>query len=51
MAYRLAKTTRAGKRRPAAAGDGGMAPLKAQVIHFINKPMPGGLPKRTSRAR
>ena len=21
-----------------------------QVIHFINKPMPGGLPKRTSRA-
>jgi FAD/FMN-containing dehydrogenase/Fe-S oxidoreductase len=28
----------------------GPAPLKAQVIHFINKPMPGGLPKRTSRA-
>ena len=28
----------------------GKAPLKAQVIHFINKPMPGGLPKRTSRA-
>ena len=26
------------------------APLKAQVIHFINKPMPGNLPKRTSRA-
>ncbi|MCB1964317.1 MAG: FAD/FMN-binding oxidoreductase [Rhodocyclaceae bacterium] len=26
------------------------APLKAQVIHFINKPMPGKLPKRTSRA-
>jgi FAD/FMN-containing dehydrogenase/Fe-S oxidoreductase len=24
--------------------------LKAQVVHFINKPMPGGLPKRTSRA-
>jgi FAD/FMN-containing dehydrogenase/Fe-S oxidoreductase len=24
--------------------------LKAQVIHFINKPMPGGLPKRTARA-
>jgi FAD/FMN-containing dehydrogenase/Fe-S oxidoreductase len=23
---------------------------KAQAIHFINKPMPGGLPKRTSRA-
>ena len=26
------------------------APLKEQVIHFINKPMPGNLPKRTSRA-
>jgi FAD/FMN-containing dehydrogenase/Fe-S oxidoreductase len=26
------------------------APLKEQVIHFINKPMPGKLPKRTSRA-
>ena len=24
--------------------------LKAQVIHLINKPMPGGLPKRTARA-
>ncbi|MDX9700711.1 MAG: FAD/FMN-binding oxidoreductase [Rhodocyclaceae bacterium] len=24
--------------------------VKAQVIHFINKPMPGNLPKRTSRA-
>jgi FAD/FMN-containing dehydrogenase/Fe-S oxidoreductase len=24
--------------------------VKAQVIHFINKPMPGGLPKKTSRA-
>jgi FAD/FMN-containing dehydrogenase/Fe-S oxidoreductase len=28
----------------------GRAPVKAQVIHFINKPMPGGLPKKTSRA-
>ncbi|THF62821.1 DUF3683 domain-containing protein [Pseudothauera nasutitermitis] len=28
----------------------GKAPLKAQVIHFINKPMPGNLPKKTSRA-
>src|SRR5436190_16489163 len=28
----------------------GPAKLKAQVIHFINKPMPGGLPKKTSRA-
>ena len=28
----------------------GNAPLKEQVIHFINKKMPGGLPKRTARA-
>jgi FAD/FMN-containing dehydrogenase/Fe-S oxidoreductase len=24
--------------------------IQSQIIHFINKPMPGGLPKRTSRA-
>jgi FAD/FMN-containing dehydrogenase/Fe-S oxidoreductase len=24
--------------------------VKSQIIHFINKPMPGGLPKKTSRA-
>jgi FAD/FMN-containing dehydrogenase/Fe-S oxidoreductase len=28
----------------------GRPPVRAQVIHFINKPMPGGLPKKTSRA-
>ena len=28
----------------------GKPSVKAQVIHFINKPMPGNLPKRTSRA-
>src|SRR6185436_16364110 len=28
----------------------GKPPVRAQVIHFINKPMPGGLPKKTSRA-
>ncbi|MEO8343199.1 MAG: DUF3400 domain-containing protein, partial [Gallionella sp.] len=35
-------------RRPPATVGG--APLKSQVIHFINKPMPGNLPKKTSRA-
>ncbi|MCL2075862.1 MAG: DUF3683 domain-containing protein [Betaproteobacteria bacterium] len=24
--------------------------IKAQIIHFINKPMPGGIPSRTARA-
>ncbi len=28
----------------------GRAPLREQVIHFVNKKMPGGLPKRTARA-
>lgn len=26
------------------------APVKEQVVHFINKKMPGGLPKKTARA-
>ncbi|HZV91582.1 MAG TPA: FAD/FMN-binding oxidoreductase, partial [Caldimonas sp.] len=28
----------------------GKPPLKEQVVHFINKKMPGGLPNRTARA-
>ena len=28
----------------------GAAPVKQQVIHFINKKLPGGLPKKTARA-
>ena len=28
----------------------GMPPIKEQIIHFINKKMPGGLPKKTARA-
>jgi Fe-S oxidoreductase len=28
----------------------GNTPIKEQVIHFVNKRMPGGLPKRTARA-
>jgi FAD/FMN-containing dehydrogenase/Fe-S oxidoreductase len=28
----------------------GKAPVKSQVIHFINKKMPGNLPKKTARA-
>jgi FAD/FMN-containing dehydrogenase/Fe-S oxidoreductase len=50
-AYRLARSTgvvKAQTSRPPPTV--GRAPLREQVIHFINKPMPGGLPKRTSRA-
>ena len=35
------------QRPPATVGK---PPVKAQIIHFINKPMPGGLPKKASRA-
>jgi FAD/FMN-containing dehydrogenase/Fe-S oxidoreductase len=28
----------------------GAAPVKEQVIHFVNKKLPGGLPKKTARA-
>ena len=28
----------------------GKPAIKAQIIHFMNKPMPGGLPKKTARA-
>ena len=36
-------------RRPPAT-TGGKPPLREQVVHFVNKKMPGGLPKRTARA-
>jgi FAD/FMN-containing dehydrogenase/Fe-S oxidoreductase len=32
------------------ATTGGRPPVKAQVIHFVNKKMPGNLPKKTARA-
>jgi FAD/FMN-containing dehydrogenase/Fe-S oxidoreductase len=36
-------------RRPPAT-TGGRPPVREQVVHFVNKKMPGGLPKRTARA-
>jgi FAD/FMN-containing dehydrogenase/Fe-S oxidoreductase len=50
-AHRVARAlglARAQTQRPPATV--GRAPVRAQVIHFINKPMPGGLPKKASRA-
>ncbi len=32
------------------ATTGGRPPMREQVVHFINKKMPGGLPKKTARA-
>ncbi len=51
LAHALARrflVTRGQTRRPPATV--GKPPLKAQVVHFINKPMPGNLPRRTARA-
>ncbi|RPI14010.1 MAG: DUF3683 domain-containing protein [Lysobacterales bacterium] len=36
-------------RRPPAT-TGGRPPMREQVVHFVNKKMPSGLPKRTARA-
>ena len=51
LAHSLARKTlllRKQTRTPPATV--GKPAIKAQVIHFINKPMPGGLPKKTARA-
>ncbi len=47
VAKRLGLAGAQTKRPPATVGK---PALRAQVIHFVNKPMPGGLPRRTSRA-
>jgi FAD/FMN-containing dehydrogenase/Fe-S oxidoreductase len=51
LAHKVAKSfgliQRQVKQPPATLGQ---PTLRSQIIHFINKPMPGGLPRRTSRA-
>jgi Fe-S oxidoreductase len=44
----VAGFARAQTRHPPATT--GKAPVREQVIHFLNKKMPGGLPKKTARA-
>jgi FAD/FMN-containing dehydrogenase/Fe-S oxidoreductase len=46
-AKRLGLIQRQTKQPPATLG---RAPVKAQVIHFLNKPMPKSVPRRTARA-
>ena len=49
MAYGFLKTlARKQTRQPPLTT--GQKTLRAQVVHFINKPMPGKLPKKTARA-
>jgi FAD/FMN-containing dehydrogenase/Fe-S oxidoreductase len=45
----LGKLASAQTRRPPAT-TGGRPPVREQVVHFVNKKMPGGLPKKTARA-
>ncbi len=45
MLWRVAK-----KQTAAPPATLGPAPIREQVIHFINKKLPGGLPKQTARA-
>jgi Fe-S oxidoreductase len=50
MAYRVANVlglSRTQTLKP--PGSTGRAPLRAQIVHFINKPMPGALPKKSAR--
>jgi Fe-S oxidoreductase len=47
LTRRLGLAQRQTQRPPATVG---VSPVKSQILHFINKPMPGGLPKRTARA-
>jgi FAD/FMN-containing dehydrogenase/Fe-S oxidoreductase len=51
LAYRLARMFGMARRQtrqpPATSGRPG---LREQIVHFVNRPMPGGLPKRTARA-
>ncbi|MGH8746792.1 MAG: DUF3400 domain-containing protein, partial [Burkholderiales bacterium] len=51
VGYRAAKLlglARAQTERPPSST--GRANAAARVVHFVNKPMPGGLPKKTARA-
>jgi len=47
VARALGLTQETVKRPPASLG---RPPVKAQLIHFLNKPMPAGVPVRTARA-
>ncbi len=47
VARRLGLVQRTTRRPPSTTG---RPAIGQQVIHFVNKPMPGGLPKRTARA-
>ncbi len=51
VGYRIAKRLGvAGRQTARPPSTSNERPVRSQLIHFINKPMPGKLPKRTARA-
>jgi FAD/FMN-containing dehydrogenase/Fe-S oxidoreductase len=50
LGHRVLSAPAAAQVRRPPATTGGRPPLREQVVHFVNKKMPGGLPKRTARA-
>jgi len=50
LAYRFARRLGVGSRGSVPRATTGAMPIKAQVVNFVKKPMPGGLPTRTMRA-
>ena len=50
LGHRTLGTLAAAQTRRPRATSGGPPPLREQVLHFVNKKLPGGLPKRTARA-
>ncbi len=49
IAHRLFALPAGARQRPPPASTGQPA-LRQQIVHFVNRPLPGGLPKRTARA-
>jgi FAD/FMN-containing dehydrogenase/Fe-S oxidoreductase len=50
MGHRALGTLASAQTRRPPATTGGRPGVREQVLHFVNKKMPGGLPKRTARA-
>jgi FAD/FMN-containing dehydrogenase/Fe-S oxidoreductase len=50
LAYRLARTVTPRKNDLLPKATTGAVPLKAQVVHFMKRPMPADLPQQTMRA-
>ena len=50
LGHRALRTLAKSQTRRPPATTGGRPPLREQVIHFVNKKMPGNLPRRTARA-